>query len=116
MSAFCHPFVRIEACDRAGNFSRARAEVLFADNAAVADDEGHDARHAVLERPGDRRESADHASIDDVVAVTARRRRPLSVEQAEVVAVLPSRGATIELRARSKSTVQLSRKPSAPSR
>src|SRR5260370_31788341 len=67
--------VGIERGDRAGARRRLRAEVLLVDNAAIADDEGHDAGLAVDQRRGDGREAADQPSAHEIVVGAALVRR-----------------------------------------
>src|SRR3954466_2438757 len=57
----------IEHGDRRGFLGGVRTEVVPVDVARLADDEGHDAGLAVLHRPGDHGEAADHAILDQVV-------------------------------------------------
>src|SRR5512134_2905504 len=63
--------------DRRSERGRVRAQVLLVDVAIVVDLERLDSRDAVGGGPGDGGESADHHSLDDVVARAQARRRAL---------------------------------------
>src|SRR5262249_13746398 len=86
--SWCPGLVGVEALHRLERLERLRAEVLFVNHAILADDEGLDARDAVLNRRSGKREAADHRSLDDVVELPERRRRPLSFQDLEEVAVI----------------------------
>ena len=67
---------------------RLLAQVLLVDDAVVAHDEGLDAGHPVLRRCGDEGEAADHRTLHHEVHGAQRRRRTLSLQHLEEVAVV----------------------------
>src|SRR6185503_10564506 len=80
--------VRIEDRDRRGLLCRIRPEILLVDVAVLADDEAHHAGLAVLHRPGDDSEAADHAVVHQVAVSAARCVGALAIEQAIAIAVI----------------------------
>src|SRR5262249_21973939 len=64
------------------------AEILLVDQALMIDDEGHDARIAVLRRIGHQAETADHLAAHHVIRRTAGCVRPLAGQYSEVIAVI----------------------------
>src|SRR5271157_867672 len=83
--------VRIEACHLPRQRGRGGAEILLVNDALVAHQERLDARHAVLRRVGDQRESADHLAVHHVVHGAARGVGALGFQHAEEVAVIRRR-------------------------
>src|SRR5580658_5800449 len=79
--------IRVELLHRPRRFGGGVAEVLLVHDAAGADEKGHDAAGAVLDRVGEDCKAPGHAPIDEVVASAARCVRALCLEDAEIVAV-----------------------------
>src|SRR6266850_4482776 len=62
-------------------------KILFVDGPRSVDNEGHDARGAVLRRIGDEGESSSHPSVGDVVPGSARCMRSLASEDPEKITI-----------------------------
>jgi len=76
--------VRVELGHRGGDVAGRLAEVFLIHHAVLVDDEGHDARIAVLRGLCDYGKSAGHLSVDDVSLGAALGVRALLVKHAEV--------------------------------
>src|SRR5204863_8325952 len=63
-------------------------EVFLVDHAVVTDDEGLDAGLAVFSGRRDQCEATNHQALDDELHLTERRRRSLTFQHFEVVAVV----------------------------
>src|SRR5208283_2436529 len=79
--------VRVVQFHVLNNVQRIGAQVLLVHDSIVAHDEALCARHAVFRWNGSERKPANHNSLDDVVNLANRRRRPLPLQDLEVVAV-----------------------------
>src|SRR5262249_31460326 len=64
------------------------SQILFPDHSVLAYHERLHAGIAVLRRRGHQREAANHYAFDDVVQLAQRRRRPLSLQHFEEIAVV----------------------------
>lgn len=78
--------VRIEAEDAFDTFFCIGSEVLFVNDAGMADDEGLHARLGVAHGPGDQGKACNHVTVDDIVVATPGNLIALGAQYPEAVA------------------------------
>src|SRR4030095_12085241 len=80
--------VRIEALHFLELFKAVHTEVLFVDNAVVANDEAFDSGYSVNRRTCNQRKSSDHDTLHNEIHLAHWSRRSLSFEDLKVIAVI----------------------------
>src|ERR1700756_881154 len=81
-------FVRVESLHALKFIETLRPEILFVDNAVVADDEGSHSGYAIFRRRGHKGKASDHYSFHDEVQFAERGCRALPFENLEEIAVI----------------------------
>src|SRR5271166_1589069 len=87
--------VRIKRTHRLCDGTGARAQILFVNYIFLVHEEGLDARHPVLNRPGHQGKATDHGAVLDIIQLTTARMRPLRRQNPKMVAVIGGRSLSL---------------------
>src|SRR2546426_738536 len=87
--------IRVKAVNFPGNFESVRTEVFLIDHSVVAYYEGHYSGDLILCRNSNEREATDHRSLHNIIHLSERRLRSLTLQHSEKVAVVGFRAAGV---------------------